>query len=281
MIIQPNLLTAMRVTTKAIDLSTERISTGQKVNRAGDDPLAFSSITNTKTSISTAGISLSTLDYALNRNDGRDQLMASMQDSMMRFNELTTMASGGFNKLTDIIPEMTSIEQAMVAMGNTTDASGQMFSGNSAVVPFVQNPATSVVTYAGSAVDQTMTVEGITLSGNIAGTPLMQAFNAMRTVLASMTAGTAPSAAMVQSVHDAVSTLVDIRTQGAAQASSATTIQTALTSRQDNEKSSVSRMQDADMTAETIKMSEGQKQYEAIMKVTGMRLSQHRLMDFI
>ncbi|MDO9179112.1 MAG: hypothetical protein Q7U16_12475 [Agitococcus sp.] len=281
MIIKPNLMTAMRTTSASIDVSAERISTGKRVNRAGDDPLAFSSITNTKTSISSAGISLSTLDYALNRNDGRDQLMASMQDSMMRFNELATMASGGFNKLTDIIPEMTAIEQAMVSMGNTTDASGQMFSGNSTIVPFVQNPVTSVVTYAGSAIDQTMSVEGITLSGAVAGTPLMAAFNAMRTVLVSMTAGTAPTMAMVQAVQASISTLVDFRTQGAAQASSATTIQTALTSRQDNEKMSVSRMQDADLTAETISMSEGQKQYEAIMKVTGMRLGQRRLMDFI
>lgn len=281
MIVKPNLMSAMRITNAGIDLATERISTGRRVNRAADDPLAFASITNTKTSISAAGISLNTLDYALNRNNGRDQIMASMQEGMMRFNELSMMAAGGFNKLTDILPEMASIEQAMLSMANTKDASGLMFSGSMNVTPFVQDPTTKVVTYAGGATDQTISVEGITLSGSIAGTPLLAAFTAMRDVLNAMTAGTPPTTAQLQAVESSIGTLVDTRTQGAAQAAAATTIQSALISRQDNEKNAVSNREDADMTTETIKMNEGQKQYEAIMKVTGMRLQQRRLMDYL
>lgn len=275
------MLSHLRSTDAVINNASERISTGKKVNSAKDDALAFSRITTTKTSISSAGIALSTLDYGMSRLDSRDQTLSSMQEGLMRFKELATLSAGGIYNLKDIQPEMASLEQAMVSLGNTQDASGLMFSGDSSATPFVQDPTTKAVTYAGSATAQVINVEGITISGTVSGTPLIQTFNAMRAVLNSVAAGTKPTIAQVDALGTALDTVVGLRTAGAAEGAAAQNIQQSITSRRDGETNEMSRLESADITEETIKLQDGNKQYEAMLKITGMDLSRRRLMDFI
>ena len=281
MYIKPNLLQALTRVDTGINQATDRIASGKRINSALDDPIAFNRITSTKASVSETGIKLSTLDYGIGRLEARDQVLGSMQDTLMRFQELATMASSGIHRLADLAPEMASLKEALISLGNTSDASGLMFAGTASTAPFVKDPVTGVVSYAGAVTENVIDVDGVKLNGSINGTPLMAAFNAIDSVLATMAGGTPPTAAEVGSVQAAIGVLVDTRTGAAAQAAGATNIKSALTARSDRESEEVSRMEEADMTTETIRLTEGQKHYEAILKVTGMELNRRRLMDFI
>jgi len=281
MLVKPNLLNNLRITDHDMNQATERISSGKRVASARDDALSFARITTTKTSISSTGIALSTIDYGLSRLESRDQVLGSMQESLMRFQELATMASGGIFNLKDIAPEMNALEQAMLSLANTKDASGLMFAGTGTTTPFTQDPLTKVVTYNGTATSQTIEVHGITMSGSIDGTPLMDAFNAMRAALANIAGGTPPTKAQVQAIGNAVETMVGLRTAGAAEGAAAQNIQKSLIFRRDIESEEVARLESADITEETIKLNEGQKQFEATLKVTSMEINRRRLMDYL
>lgn len=282
MFVKPTLLQALGTTDAQINDASKKIATGKKINSALDDPITFNRITTTKASVSETGIKLNTLEYGIDRLDARDSVLSSMQDTVMRFQELATMASTGIHKLTDILPEMRSLKESMISLANTSDASGLMFAGTAInVTPFVKDPVTGAVSYAGSTAEHMVEVEGVRLNGSINGAPFIAVFDAMDNVINSMTASTAPSAAMVADVKGSLETLISARTNAAAQAAGANMIKAALTARSDRESGEVSKMEDADITKETIKLTEGQKHYEAILKITGMELNRRRLMDFL
>lgn len=280
MIITPNILSAMKATNGIIDETSLRLSTGKRLNSASDDPMAFNRVAVTKTSISNTSVSLNVLEHGMNRLDARDQTLGSMQDTLARFQELATMASAGLYKLSDLLPEMKSLEKAMLSLANTKDASGYMFSGDSNIKPFDVDASGNAV-YNGSPTAQKISVEGITISGAVAGTPLLGVFQAMRTVIATAEAGTPPTTAMVASVNTATETILSMRTEGAAEGAGAKQVINSLTKRYDREREEVTRLEEADMTLEMTRFTEAQKQYEAIMKITASRLNQRRLMDYL
>lgn len=281
MYIRPNIFSALRTTDADIVNAQSRIATGKRINSAIDDAIGFNRVTHTKASISATGIKLSTLEYGLDRLHARDQVLGSMQDTLMRFQELATMASTGINQLKDIEPEMRALKDALFSLANTRDAGGLMFAGTATAQPFVKDPVTGAVSYAGSATANVIDVDGVQINGSVSGAPLMNVFTAIEDVLASSAAGTPPSPAMVAAVQTAVETLVDMRTSAGAQAAGASNIKAALTARSDREQEEVSKLESADLTAETIRMTQGQKAYEAILKVTGMELNRRRLMDYL
>ena len=281
MYVKPTLLQALKYVDSSINQASDRIASGKKINSALDDPIGFNRITQTKASVSETAIKLNTLDYGIDRLDARDQVLGSMQDTLMRFQELATMASSGIHQLKDLGPEMAALKEALISLGNSRDASGLMFAGTATTAPFVKDAVTGVVSYAGSTTENVIDVDGVKLNGSIDGTPLMDAFTAIDDILTTIAGGTAPTSAQVATVQAAIGTVVDTRTAAAAQAAGANNIKTALQSRSDRETDEVSRLESADMTAETIRLTEGQKHYEAILKVTGMELNRRRLMDFI
>lgn len=279
--IRPSIFSALRsIDADIVDAQT-RIATGKRVNSAIDDAIGFNRIIHTQASISTSAIKLSTLEYGLDRLHARDQVLGSMQDALMRFQELATMASTGINQLQDIEPEMRALKDALLSLANSKDAGGLMFAGTSTATPFVKDPVTGVVSYVGSTVANVIDVDGVRIHGSAVGTPLMTMFAAIDDVLASTSAGTPPPPALVTAVQGAVDALVDMRTAAGAQAAGASNIKAALTARRDREREEVSRLESADLTAETIRLKEGQRAYEAVLKVTGMELSRRRLMDYL
>lgn len=281
MLIKPNLISAMNNTGRAMDVSSERLSTGKRINSAKDDPLGFNRVAITKTSISQTGVAINVLEHGMARLDARDQTLSSIQDVTARFQELSTMASAGLYKLTDILPEMKSLEQAMMSLANSKDASGYMFAGTANNAPFATDPATGAVMYMGSTTPQTINVEGITMSGSVDGSPMLGVFTAMRNVITSMEAGTPPATTDVQNVANGMETVLSMRTNGAAEGAAANQVLNSLGLRHDRERSEVDRIESADETTEMMNLTQGQKQYEAILKVMSMHINQRRLMDYI
>lgn len=278
--VKPTLLQNLNRVDNQITQASNRISTGKRVNSALDDPIAFNRIAATRASVSQTAIKLNTLEYGIGRVDARDQVLDSMQETMMRFQELASMASSGIHKLTDIEPEMRALRETMISLANTKDASGLMFAGTSSVTPFVKDMSGSVV-YVGSLSENVIDIDGVKLSGSVSGVPLLNAFAAMESVLANVNAGVPPSVVQVANVQNSVETILGMRTSAAAQAAGAVHIRNSLTARMDRETDQVNSMEAADETAEMIRYTEGQRQYEAILKVVGMELNRRRLMDYI
>lgn len=280
MLIKPILLSNLNVTNRGIDEASLRISTGKKLNKASDDPSAFGRVMVTQSSISRTAVNLNMLEFGMARLDARDQTLSSMQEAVQRFQELATMASSGLYKTSDILPEMQSLEKAMVSLGNTKDASGYLFSGTSGNAPFDQD-ASNVVSYTGTAQAHTIEVEGVTMSGSIDGSPLLGVFSAMRSVLSSMEAGTPVTTAQVGAVATGNETVLNLRTKGAAEASGAQMVMGSLTKRYDRERDEVDNLEQADWTTEMMNLTEAEKQREAILKVISMHLNQRRLFDYL
>ena len=280
MLIKPNLLLALRTTDAASNQATERLASGKRVSTAADDPLAYARIAQTKASISTAGISLNTLDFGLSRLDGRDGILGTMQDTLMHFKD-QALRTTGTTLPSEVRPQMAELQKAMVSLANSKDASGYMFSGTSTTVPFSANAATQAVTYAGSMNDQTISVEGITLTGAMSGSPLMQVFGAMQDVLDTTAAGQQVTAAQMAALESAVDTISGLRTKGAAETGAAENVQSALTSRRDNYQAQVEKLENTDYAEESANLSNSQSQYQATLKVISMELNRKRLMDYL
>ena len=280
MLVKPNLISSMAYTNIGIDKASERISTGERLNRASDDPSAFSRVMVTQSSISRTSVSLNMLERGMDRLDARDQTIGSMQDTMQRFQELATMASSGLYKTADILPEMKQLEQAMFSLGNSKDASGYMFSGTADVKPFAPDVAGNAV-YQGSVTPHTINVEGISISGSVDGTPMLASFASMRSVIANLEAGTPVTSAQVGAIESANETLLNMRTTAAAEGAGAQQVINSLTKRYDRERTEVDDLKKADLTTEMMNLTEGEKQREAILKVISMHLTQRRLFDYL
>lgn len=278
MIIKSTLLSALMRTDKQMQTASTRISTGNRVNTALDDPLAFVRNTAAKASISDTAVKLNTIDFAETRLNSRDSVLSSMQDTLTRFKELITIGSTGINQLSDIAPEMKQLSDAFYAMANTSDSDGYMFSGASSAQPF--SIVAGVVTYGGSASATTMSVDGYSISGNVAGTPLTQIMNDMKAMVTSVQGGTLPTVTDMSTIQTHLNTVTTIRTQGASEMAGVTNLQTMYNNRSDLEKTKSDSLIAADMSQETLKFTEGQKQYEATMKVMGMTLNAKRLLDY-
>lgn len=280
MLVKPNLISAMAYTSRNIDDASLRISTGKRLNKASDDPSAFSRVMITQSSISKSGVHLNVLERGLDRLEARDQTLGSMMEVTQRFQELATMASSGLYKTEDILPEMQQLEKAAMSMGNTKDASGYMFSGTANVAPFSRD-ALQNIQYDGSTTPFTINVEGVSLSGSVDGTPLLQAFAAMRTVITALEGGTPVTTAMVGGVEAGAETILQMRTAAAAEVSGGQAVIDNITRRFDRERTEVDDLEKADMTTEMMALTEGEKQREAILKVISMHLNQRRLFDYI
>ncbi|MCC5611134.1 hypothetical protein LC612_31365 [Nostoc sp. CHAB 5834] len=279
MLIKPNLITALNAASVKMDAASERISTGNRINRASDDPLGFNRMAVTQASISQTGVKVSVLQQGMERLDARDETLSSLQDVTSRFHELTMMASTGLNKLQDIMPEMKALEQAFFSLANSKDASGYMFSGTADTQPFVKTAG--VASYAGTTTPFSINVDGVTMSGAVDGTPLMAAFNAMRSTITTMEAGNPPATAQVDAVNASMENLLQMRTDGAAEGAAADQLLNALGMRKDREKTAVDRIRSADPTEEMMKLTENQKLHESVLKVMSVHLNQRRLMDYL
>lgn len=277
---QNTLLRALTFTNDLKNQAADRISSGKKVASAIDDPIMFNRITETKASVSATGIKLSILEEGMDRIDGRDSTLDSMQEALQRFQELATKASTGLYKPQDILPELKGLKESMVSLANTKDSRGFMFAGTSNNTPFLQD-ALGNVSYAGNTSANLIDIEGVKIAGSIDGSPMLSVFSAVTNVINTMNAGNFPTIAQVGSLGTAVDTVGQLRTDSAAQAAAANMIKSSLTARTDRESTLIETMEAADPTEETIKFTEAKNHHEDILKITGTELNRKRLMDYI
>lgn len=122
----------------------EQVSTGKKVNRPSDDPVAAARILKLDQEVAQISQYQRNVDLATNRLQQEESTLADVTDLIQRVRELTVQAGNATLSSEDrrsVASELRQRVDQLAALGNTRDASGEyIFSGfKGGTQSFVQN----------------------------------------------------------------------------------------------------------------------------------------------
>lgn len=241
--------TQLQKTTDSLSKVYERLSSGQRINRASDDPagLALSELLGNEARIASVAIR--------NANDGlsittiADEALAQIGSILNRLGELATQGANG----TYSVSQRSALSSEFVALGSeinriastTTFNSIKLLSNSSTVTLQVGTDASSNSQITISSVLGTLSALGL---GNTAGV-LTYSLNDISTTTAQ-----SASANALTAITSAIGTLASTRGLiGAVQSRLTYAIDT-LTTERENKLAAVSRIRDADVAADSAEL---------------------------
>ncbi|GIU36088.1 flagellar hook-associated protein FlgL [Shewanella schlegeliana] len=152
----------------------EQLSTGKRVNTAGDDPVAAAGIGNLNQQNAIVDQFLKNIDYAKNRLSISESKLGSAATITSSVREQVLRAVNG--TLTDsdrqtVADEMRGSLEELMAIANSKDESGNyLFSGfNTDSQPFEFDASGNVVYHGDSGVRDSVVASGTTIGANIPG----------------------------------------------------------------------------------------------------------------
>ena len=115
---------------EAIQKTQEKISTGQNILSASDDPVAAVNLSVAKEQRELLSRYQANADAAKNRLNLSDEIFDQSIITLTRIKELSIQAGGGTGDTTAILQEIDALKEVMLEMANTRDSQGQaLFSG--------------------------------------------------------------------------------------------------------------------------------------------------------
>ncbi|QYJ79880.1 flagellar hook-associated protein FlgL [Shewanella acanthi] len=163
----------------------EQLSTGKKVNTAGDDPVAALGIDNLNQRNAVVAQYMKNIDYATNHLQQTesqlgqaDTLISSMKDLMLQ-GANGSLTSAERQTIADDLRQ--SLDQ-LLSIANTKDESGNyLFAGNkTGTLPFEFDTSGNIVYQGDSGVRTAIVASGVQLNTNVAGDmAFMKGLNAM------------------------------------------------------------------------------------------------------
>lgn len=177
-----NSVTQKQSTTSQI---IEQLSSGKRVNTAGDDPVAAVGIDNLKQQNTMVDQFLKNIDYAKNRLSVSESKLGTAVAITSNIREQTLRAISGMLEDSDrqtIAGEMRGSLEELMSIANTKDESGNyLFGGfNTNNQPFEFDKSGQVVYNGDSGVRGSVVASGVTVGGNVAGdTAFMNAANSL------------------------------------------------------------------------------------------------------
>jgi len=152
----------------------ERISTGKKILRASDDPIAAANLSVSKEQSLLLSQFQRNIDAAETRLNMTDQTLQESVNVLMRFAELSTMARNGALNAEGhmaIAIEMKQLKEVLLGLANTTDANGVgIFSGYNGVSRPFEMAVDGSVEYLGNRGQNHLQIsENMTVATNIDG----------------------------------------------------------------------------------------------------------------
>ena len=152
----------------------ERVSTGQKILRASDDPVAAASLSVAKEQSKLLTQFQRNLDSAQTRLKMTDQTLQEAVNVLIRVSELGTMARNGAldgEGHLAIAAEMKQLKETMLSLANTTDATGiGVFSGFKGVGAPFEKGTNGEIKYIGSRGQNHVQIsENMTMATNVDG----------------------------------------------------------------------------------------------------------------
>ena len=152
----------------------ERISTGKKILRASDDPVAAVNLSVSKEQSLLLSQFQRNVDAAETRLNITDQTLQESVNVLVRFSELSTMARNGalnFEGHLAISTEMKQLKEVLLGLANTTDSNGVgIFSGYNGIGTPCVMAASGAVSYAGNRGQNQLKIsENMTVATSIDG----------------------------------------------------------------------------------------------------------------
>lgn len=152
----------------------EQLSTGKRVNSAGDDPVAAAGIGNLNQQNAVVDQFMKNIDYAKNRLSVSESKLGSAATITSSVREQLLRAVNGTLSDTDrqtVADEMRGSLEELMAIANSKDESGNyLFSGfNTDSQPFEFDASGNVIYHGDSGVRDSIVASGTTIGANIPG----------------------------------------------------------------------------------------------------------------
>jgi flagellar hook-associated protein 3 FlgL len=143
-------LAALEVAQRRVIDTQEKVSSGKRVNKPSDDPVAAARIAHLDSSLSRLDQYKSNSDFARNQLGLEESALNSVVDNLQRIRELTLQANNATasdSDRADIAAEISQARDALLALANTTDVDGRHLFGGyvEGTVPFTTTSTGTVV----------------------------------------------------------------------------------------------------------------------------------------
>ena len=153
----------------SLNKTQEQISTGQRVNRPSDDPVAAARILKLDQELARVDTYQRNADLADNRLKQEESALESAVDILQRVRELTVQAGNGSLSANDRLSISSEIKERLdqlATVANTRDASGEyIFSGFQGSVPAFQKDGSGSWNYQGDEGQRVLEIDdGVTVA---------------------------------------------------------------------------------------------------------------------
>ncbi len=132
-----------RTSDRLADLQLQT-ATGKRVNRPSDDPTAISPILSARTQIQASDRYIETIESGLDRTDGADGYLDSIENTLVRLKEISIATVNGSLSQTDLATyasEVHQLRESLMADANAQMDGKYLFAGFSEkTAPFTLNP---------------------------------------------------------------------------------------------------------------------------------------------
>jgi flagellar hook-associated protein 3 FlgL len=268
----------------------QQASSGKRVTRPSDDPIAFGRIVLDKSDLAQHGQWLRNIDTGSTRLAMADNTLGQVGTILSRIKELAVQARSDTSTASDralIAKEVRSLHREMVQLSNTEVNGQRIFAGTKTDAdPFVLG-SNDTVTYAGNSETQSIAVGNnqtiqVTLPGDRVFTgSTTNVFASVKNLLAALetNSGTGIETG-IGDVDAAITQVADARGQIGALDNRLTTTQTALHSTVDLVQTALSHNQDIDLAEAITNLTRQQTALEAAAR-SANALFNNSLLNFL
>ncbi len=282
-----SLLTLNNQQEKITQLSQE-ISSGVKLSSASDDPYAWSQVMNVKQGMSEYNSILSGINFATGWDQATESSLNELSDLVSQAQQvaITASSANSTSQNAALVSQVNGILQQAVTLANSQYGDQYIFSGtNTTEAPYSIDSSTGVVTPNPNSNSDPILVKTSTSNAASGGSTVInltgdQVFNytsggnSENVLNAIWSLGQAiqngDSAAVSSSLttlNDAYNHVNNELTVAGSMLSSLTSQQSAITTIQTNEQSTLSNLQDTDVATATTQLTTAQTAFQAALKV--------------
>jgi flagellar hook-associated protein 3 FlgL len=204
----PSLLVSIQTSDQNLNVATQQLGSGRRVNQDSDDPAASSALVGNQDQSGQDAQFLQNISSLQNQLQVADSTLSNVVTVLTRAISIGTEgANGPLNNgdRQDIATEVQGLTSQLLSLANTTYQGKYIFSGTAvSTQPFTQNPSTTAVTYNGNTTTTAVQVAtGDSLQTNLPGSQLFNnaggdAFAALQSLASSLTSGNNIGQAVVQ-----------------------------------------------------------------------------------
>jgi flagellar hook-associated protein 3 FlgL len=264
----------------------EQVSSGKRIQRPDEDPLAATDILRLNSEGSEADQYLRNLTFAKSKLQATDAVLDNIEQMVERARTLGQLGFGNSQLAPGYVAELTALRDQLITAANTTYGGRYIFGGTvTTVATYVKNPDTTV-TYNGN--DQNMPVEinrGLSVDTQIPGTDLFSSsidiFQVMSDLTTAMQAGDKPGIdAALKQIEQFTDVMSVARSKVGGYVNLTARVESDLSAGKLARATELSHEEAADLAAAISELTLSQNGLQATLAV-GARISQLSILDYL